>query len=106
MRLINLGLVFVVFAFMTLEAGSPKFSEESLSVKKGIYQHYKGSFYEVLGVAHHSETLEELVVYRMLYEDFGYWVRPAEMFTQTTLLEGQEVPRFRYLGEPGNINLE
>ena len=64
----------------------------------GRYQHYKGNFYEVLGVARHSETEEELVVYRPLYGDHGLWVRPKAMFCDMVTIEGQAVPRFRYVG--------
>jgi hypothetical protein len=64
----------------------------------GRYQHYKGQFYEVLGVARHSETEEELVVYRPLYGAGGLWVRPKAMFCETVTVGGQAVPRFRYVG--------
>lgn len=72
-------------------------------LKLGKYQHYKGKFYEVIGVARHSETLEELIVYRALYdsEEFGenaLWVRPKQMFLKTVNVDGKEVPRFKYLG--------
>ena len=60
----------------------------------GIYRHYKGQRYEVLGVARHSETLEELVVYRALYGEHGLWVRPAAMFSETVTVDGQSLPRF------------
>ncbi len=65
----------------------------------GKYQHYKGNLYEVLGVARHSETEEELVVYRALYGEQGLWVRPLTMFQEEVEVEGQPVPRFRYLGD-------
>lgn len=72
-------------------------------VKLGKYQHYKGKFYEVIGVARHSETLEELVVYKALYDDkkFGknaLWVRPKKMFLEYVTVDGKRVPRFRYVG--------
>ncbi len=60
----------------------------------GIYRHYKGQRYRVLGTARHSETLEPLVVYQALYGDFGLWVRPAAMFCESVVLEGQTVARF------------
>lgn len=68
-------------------------------MKLGKYQHYKGNFYEVIGVAHHSETLEELVVYRALYhhEQYGdnsLWVRPKQMFLESVIVDGKEVLRF------------
>lgn len=73
------------------------------TLKPGRYQHFKGNFYELVGIAHHSETLEELVVYRALYvsKDFGpdsLWVRPRAMFEELVTHNGAEVPRFRYVG--------
>ncbi|USN92520.1 MAG: DUF1653 domain-containing protein [Candidatus Nomurabacteria bacterium] len=72
-------------------------------VKLGKYRHYKGNEYEVIGVAKHSETLEDLVVYRALYdsEDFGLnslWVRPKDMFCEKVTVGGVEKPRFEYIG--------
>lgn len=64
----------------------------------GEYQHYKGGHYRVLGVAQHSETGEELVVYHSLDEHRRLWVRPLGMFRETVVVDGQTVPRFRYLG--------
>jgi len=63
-------------------------------VPTGRYRHYKGKEYEVLGVARHSETEEELVVYRTCYGNFDLWVRPKTMFTEMVLVEGVRVPRF------------
>ncbi len=65
----------------------------------GKYQHYKGKEYEVIGIAQHSETLEELVVYKALYQPEGknLWVRPLKMFTETLTIEGKKVPRFKYI---------
>jgi hypothetical protein len=67
-------------------------------ITPGRYRHYKGNEYTVLGVAQHSETQEELVVYRQEYGDHGLWVRPKKMFMETVAVDGREVPRFRYLG--------
>lgn len=64
-------------------------------VELGFYEHYKGGRYEVLGVAHHSETHEELVVYRALYGDHGLWVRPLAMFLETVEVNGVTKPRFK-----------
>ncbi len=61
----------------------------------GIYEHYKGKKYCVVGVAKHSETLEEMVVYRQLYGEYGLWVRPKEMFLEAVSVDGNEIPRFR-----------
>ncbi|UOZ07420.1 DUF1653 domain-containing protein [Amycolatopsis sp. WQ 127309] len=63
-------------------------------VQPGRYVHYKGNEYEVLGVASHSETEEQLVVYRALYGERGLWVRPEAMFTETVETPGGPVPRF------------
>lgn len=69
-------------------------SEGPATVTPGRYRHFKGREYEVVGVARHSETLEELVVYRQLYGDGGLWVRPAAMFVETVERDGRRVPRF------------
>ena len=66
-------------------------------VTPGRYRHFKGGLYEVLGLARHSETLEELVVYRALYGEGGLWVRPLAMFQNSVTLDGREVPRFTRL---------
>ena len=68
-------------------------------VQLGIYEHYKnGKQYEVLGVALHSETLEEMVVYRALYDEKITWVRPRAMFFEEVEKEGKKVSRFVYVG--------
>lgn len=66
----------------------------------GIYQHYKGPHYRVLGVVRHSETLEELVHYECLYENASgqFWVRPRAMFEGNLMVDGVETKRFTYLG--------
>ena len=61
---------------------------------QGRYRHYKGGEYEVLGVARHSETLEPLVLYRPLYKQSGWWVRPHAMFFEQLVVDGQAMPRF------------
>jgi hypothetical protein len=60
----------------------------------GRYRHYKGGDYEVIGVARHSETQEPLVVYRPLYNDSSWWVRPHAMFFETVVVDGVSRPRF------------
>lgn len=72
-------------------------------VALGKYKHYKGYDYEVLFVGKHSDTLEEYVVYRGLYdsEEFGknpIWVRPVSVFTEMVTVDGKEVPRFNFIG--------
>ncbi|WP_198332674.1 DUF1653 domain-containing protein [Psychrobacter aquimaris] len=64
------------------------------TVTQGIYRHYKGNLYQVLHTAQHSETEEMLVVYRCLYGEYGVWVRPLSMFSETVEVEGKQVPRF------------
>lgn len=70
-------------------------------MKLGKYQHYKGNYYQVIGVAKHSESLEEMVVYVALYDnpESQIWVRPKKMFLETIEVDGKKVPRFRYIGE-------
>ncbi|MDH5597104.1 MAG: DUF1653 domain-containing protein [Candidatus Peregrinibacteria bacterium] len=72
------------------------------NLKTGKYQHYKGKYYEVIGLARHSETLEELVTYRALYEseEFGknaLWARPKSMFLENVDVNGKSIPRFRFI---------
>jgi hypothetical protein len=75
-----------------------KLSPEAKSLKPGIYEHYKGNKYEVLGVAIHSESLEELVIYKSLYGERLTWVRPLKMFLETVQVDEEKKPRFSYLG--------
>lgn len=75
--------------------------EQSMKdIKPGIYEHYKGKNYKVLGIAKHSETLEDVVVYECLYENelSQRWVRPLSMFCDEVEVGEVRVPRFRYLG--------
>ena len=64
------------------------------TISPGRYRHYKGNEYEVIGTAKHSETLEPMIVYRPLYGEGGLWVRPAAMFAENVVIDGQSVPRF------------
>jgi len=72
-------------------------------ITPGRYRHYKGKEYEVLGVAKHSETEEEFVVYRALYGERGLWIRPAAMFLERVVVDGRSVPRFQFLGSPTDM---
>lgn len=67
-----------------------------MSIELGLYKHYKGNIYEVIGVAKHSETLEEMVVYKATYQPEGQnlWVRPLKLFLETIIINGQSVKRF------------
>lgn len=69
------------------------------SIKPGRYRHFKGNEYEVIGLARHSETQEEMVIYRTLYGDFGLWVRPARMWNETVERDGKTFRRFTYIGQ-------
>lgn len=64
------------------------------TIKPGRYRHFKGNEYEVIGTARHSETLEELVVYRALYDNGGLWVRPAAMWSEIVDRDDYRGPRF------------
>jgi hypothetical protein len=72
------------------------FSSQAKSIVAGdLYVHYKGLRYNILALARHSETLEELVVYQALYGERGVWVRPLGMFLENVTVNGQSQPRFR-----------
>lgn len=75
--------------------------EQSL-IPRGIYQHYKGNRYKVLGTARHSETEEPLVIYQMLYGDYSFWARPLTLFCGTVEVDGKPVPRFRFIADNQN----
>lgn len=68
-------------------------------IKLGKYRHFKGNEYEVIGIAKHSETLQNYVVYRALYGEHGLWVRPANMFEETITRDGKTFKRFEYIDE-------
>ena len=68
-------------------------------IKTGKYKHFKGNEYEVIGIAKHSETLEDMVIYKALYGDGGYWVRPVSMWNETIERDGKTFKRFEYKGE-------
>lgn len=66
-------------------------------IRFGRYRHYKGNLYEVIDVALHSETEEEMVIYRKLYGDHSLWVRPLKMFREDVTVDGQIQPRFAWV---------
>lgn len=68
-------------------------------IKSGRYRHFKGQHYEVMGVVTHSETEEKLVLYKSLYGKCDLWVRPLELFLSSVEVEGEQIPRFEYLGD-------
>lgn len=70
-----------------------------MELKKGKYRHFKGGEYELVDIAKHSETCEEMVVYRALYGEHGLWVRPAAMWTEEVNRDGYHGPRFIYIGD-------
>lgn len=71
----------------------------------GLYKHYKGNMYQLIGVARHTETLEHLAVYQALYGDFGLWIRPLSMFQESVEYEGQTMARFAFVQQPLNATL-
>ena len=68
-------------------------------LKLGKYKHYKGKEYEVIGVARHTETLEEVAVYQTLYGDYDLWVRPLVMFLDQVEINGEKTPRFKFVSK-------
>lgn len=68
-------------------------------IKKGKYRHFKGKEYRVVGIARHSETLEDMVVYEALYGEGGLWVRPASMWNEEIERDGKKFKRFEFIGE-------
>ncbi|WP_322405977.1 DUF1653 domain-containing protein [Idiomarina sp. PL1-037] len=69
-----------------------------MTIKPGIYKHYKGGRYRVIDVARHSETEEWMVLYQPLYGEQKLWVRPFDMFVETVNIDGHNVPRFCFIG--------
>jgi hypothetical protein len=69
------------------------------AARPGRYRHYKGGEYQLVAVARHSESHEPLVVYRPLYGEGGWWVRPYAMFFEQVLIDGRPQPRFAFVAE-------
>ncbi|MEX0749116.1 MAG: DUF1653 domain-containing protein [Candidatus Saccharimonadales bacterium] len=76
----------------------PSLSPAAESLRLGRYRHYKDKYYQLIGIARHSETLEELVVYQAEYDEGTLWVRPLSMFIEAVEVNGVSQPRFTYLG--------
>lgn len=76
-----------------------------MNIQPGIYEHYKGHKYRVLGVAKHSETLEDLVIYEALYDNdlSKLWARPLVLFIEEVEVDGQKVPRFKFISDQTSI---
>ena len=72
------------------------------TIPLGVYRHYKGNQYEVIGFAKHSETLEDMVIYKALYGEGVTWIRPASMWDNPIEVDGKTVKRFEFVGESGN----
>lgn len=71
-----------------------------MDIRPGIYEHFKGNRYRVIGVARHSENPDDaFVVYQALYGEHGLWIRPVAMFSEVVERDGKTMPRFRYIGE-------
>ncbi|WP_341906901.1 DUF1653 domain-containing protein [Polaromonas sp. YR568] len=66
----------------------------AVNTPPGLYRHYKGMLYEVIGTVRHSESLEAMTLYRALYGEKGLWVRPAAMFNEEVVIDGVKQPRF------------
>ena len=79
------------------------------NIRYGIYQHYRNEkLYEVIGIARHSETREEMVIYKALYQcdqfgDSQVWVRPKTMFFEQVSHQGCDVPRFKWVRESSGV---
>lgn len=74
--------------------------------RPGLYRHYKGGLYEVVGTVRHSEDLSPLTLYRALYGERGLWVRPAAMFNEAVVIDGVTQPRFAYIGAAAGVSAE
>lgn len=82
---------------MTMDEPFPPLSALAQNLELGTYEHYNGQQYRIVGVARHSETLEELVMYQALFADHSWWVRPVSMYSEQVTIDGQSRPRFRFI---------
>lgn len=80
---------------MKTETPSPQANYSDVPL--GKYRHFKGNLYELIEIAHHSETQEPMAVYRALYGERGLWVRPLHMFLETIERDGKQVQRFQHV---------
>jgi hypothetical protein len=92
------GIIFVPMAHII------KTHSGNNTVPLGVYRHYKGNEYEVIGFAKHSESLEEMVIYKALYGEHGTWVRPLSMWNNLIEVDGMTVKRFEYVGNGAKSN--
>lgn len=76
------------------------------TIQKGKYRHYKGHLYEVTGTARHCETIEDMVIYKALYGDFGIWVRPLKMFLEDIEVNGKILKRFEFVGDGSSSEIQ
>jgi len=74
-----------------------EWSEEARRLEIGKYRHYKGNEYLLIGVSRHSETLEELVIYRSLHDNGDLWARPLSMFVESVEIDGKKISRFEHI---------
>ena len=72
-------------------------TSDGTDISLGLYQHYKGDYYKVLGLCRHSETTEEFVHYQAQYGNYDYWVRPVKMFLEHVVVGNRTVPRFKLI---------
>lgn len=81
-----------------MKKSAPPLSRKANLIKIGLYQHYKGNYYRLLGIGRHSETLEEFVIYHAVDGNQELWIRPLDMFCENVQMEGNiEMPRFSYI---------
>lgn len=89
-------MVYIAQDFRHSKIAMTQDDQASAPIKNGLYRHYKGGMYFVMGIAEHSETREQLVVYQALYGERGLWVRPLAMFMDTVEVGGETINRFEF----------